>query len=994
MSGHEDLGPTELAAQLASMSFNWPFRRYQSLALEAFDTRAPDHQHRCYLVLPPGAGKTAVGLEIIRRAGRPAVVFCPNTAVQQQWYREWQQFQPADVSATTDPNGDAPISFLTYQSLCNLNPEHEDLDDIAFDLWAQTVARDRGLSPNQARAEIEQLQQAGSQQFRRDLSRYRRRVRRMIAQGDDPDRLLDLLHPNGQQLVERIASFPSCTIVLDECHHLLEMWGYLIRALVDRLGDNTLVVGLTATPPGDLNEREAGLYRSLFGYADFEVPTPAVVREGDLAPYQELGYVTRPLSREAEYIAEQHLRFEELITDLMDHRFASRPFLGWIDQRANQRFSTSGAGVSWMWFERDNPELAQAALRLFYRFDVPPPEGVRLREPHRLPMTSDDWVALIEDYAVHYLRLSDDPADEDAWEKIRTALPPLGYVLTSRGIRRHVSPVDRVLAHSASKGLAASTILGVEADELGPELRALVLCDYERTSSDLVAQLRGVLDSQAGSAILLLEMLLENGDVELLNPMLMTAQTVACSDRTAQRFIDWLGAHDAELAGRCQAEPVSGRSDAGFQGAVSLSAPGGGWTPRRYVPLITEFFQSGECQCLIGTRGLLGEGWDARRVNVLIDLTTASTATAVHQMRGRSIRLDPALPEKVANNWDVVCIDPDHPRGTADYDRFTRKHRSYFAPNREGEIESGVSHVHHAFSPFGPPLPDEIDEINRDLLRRAGERTRARELWRIGEPYDNVEIATIRIRASRSFGVPTQRVARHAREDGLTGDLITRGGVTVLAAGASLAGIGMVGAFPAGLIVPMGIGIGGAWWTAHRFHSAVQSMGPSDSLEDFGLVLLESLRAVGDLPADITAESLRVVVQDDGYYRCYISGVDDDASEAFATSLDELLSPLVAPRYIIPRAISQPPRSIAESLQLGFRYWRDGRTGDTVVYHAVPESLARNRDRVQHFEAAWNRHISAGTAMFHRSDEAQAILQVQAGDDLFDVTTQMRRIWT
>ena len=58
----------------------------------------------------------------------------------------------------------------------------------------------------------------------------------------------------------------------------------------------------------------------------------------------------------------------------------------------------------------------------------------------------------------------------------------------------------------------------------------------------------------------------------------------------------------------------------------------------------------------------------------LVDLTGVTTTTSVHQMRGRSLRLDPELPRKVADNWDVVCIAPDHPMGLTDYSRFVRKH--------------------------------------------------------------------------------------------------------------------------------------------------------------------------------------------------------------------------------------------------------------------------------------------------------------------------------
>ena len=105
----------------------------------------------------------------------------------------------------------------------------------------------------------------------------------------------------------QIKSAGQFTIILDECHHLLEMWGYLLRALVHELGDGVFRVGLTATPPSEMDSREAALYQELFGRADFEVPTPAVVKEGNLAPYQELAYLTSPLEQEAAYIGKKSL---------------------------------------------------------------------------------------------------------------------------------------------------------------------------------------------------------------------------------------------------------------------------------------------------------------------------------------------------------------------------------------------------------------------------------------------------------------------------------------------------------------------------------------------------------------------------------------------------------------------------------------------------------------------------------------------------------------
>ncbi|MCL5109699.1 MAG: hypothetical protein M1401_12680 [Chloroflexi bacterium] len=158
---------------------------------------------------------------------------------------------------------------------------------------------------------------------------------------------------------------------------------------------------------------------------------------------------------------------------------------------------------------------------------------------------------------------------------------------------------------------------------------------------------------------------------------------------------------------------------------------------------------------------MLGEGWDAKSVNVLIDLTAAGTSTTVHQMRGRSIRLDPSLPHKVADNWDVVCLAPEHPKGAAGYARFVRKHRMYYAPTPEGEIESGVSHVHPDLSPYAPPPAARFAGLNEDMLARAGARDTAYERWGVGQPYENAETHMVRVRAERSLGLPGQGWRRH-----------------------------------------------------------------------------------------------------------------------------------------------------------------------------------------------------------------------------------------
>ena len=975
--------PGELAEAFSKVAFPGPFRRYQGMAIDAFEKSRASGRRRAYLVLPPGAGKTLVGLEIARRLGNPTLALGPNTAIQEQWVKQWRAYQPATVEAGDSPDLKTPITALTYQSICNLDSHNPALDEQIAE-WQSSLD-----SAHPATAD-------GNPHHAADLARLRGHARKLVAESGDHEKLLSILHPNGRRLVERIKAAGQFTIILDECHHLLEMWGYLLRALVHELGDGVFLVGLTATPPSEMDAREAVLYQELFGFADFEVPTPAVVKEGNLAPYQELAYLTTPLQQETDYIAQEKTRFEELVTEMLRPDLGTVSFIDWLRARIFERKTKEGVEVAWPRFESDHPELALAALRYCNANRLDPPEGVRLGEAERQPLTADDWVVMIGDYAIGHLRESPDPKDLEAWELIRKALPSLGYVLTRQGIRSYVSPVDRVLLLSASKGVAAIEILGAEARALGPHLRALVLCDYEVAGSELVGNLRGVLDEQAGSAALLLKTLLSDQGSAGLDPILVTGQTVACSRATAAALVPWLVEQEPDLKDRLGVAALFKRGEGdgdGWDSVVDVKPESGAWPPSLYLPLLTRYFEEGRSRCLIGTRGLLGEGWDAKSINVLIDLTGVTTTTSVHQMRGRSLRLDPELPHKVANNWDVVCVARDHPKGAADYDRFVRKHRNYFAITTVGEIESGVGHVDQRLSPFGPPADDLVATVNVEILERSGERDHIYALWGIGQPYQNLPTETVRIRSTRPLGLPAQRLPASA--SGVSAPpLIRARAVGGVAAGAIALAVGLAtGSDVLGILAGAGLGAAGIGSAVVSLRGFAGRLGPSSAVEDLASAIVEALAATGVVDSRLSATMVRLVSQPDGYYRCYLDGAGLRDSAVFAAALDELLAPLRTPRYIIPRYVSAPPSGPLEALTLFARQFGNPRIGATLVYHAVPSVLATNHDRVKAFEAAWNRHVSSGKALYEGDPKAQAIIQLQRGEDPFAVTTQMRTLW-
>ena len=149
-------------------------------------------------------------------------------------------------------------------------------------------------------------------------------------------------------------------------------------------------------------------------------------------------------------------------------------------------------------------------------------------------------------------------------------------------------------------------------------------------------------------------------------------------------------------------------------------------------------------------------------------MTVATTGVSVQQMRGRSLRLDPADPAKVASNWDVVCVAPDLVRGSGDYERFVRKHLHLFAPAEDGEVEAGPSHVHPELGPFGPPEVDRFGALNAEQIARAADLPAARERWQVGTPYRGVELPTLLVRRNDTSAPAPARQGANPRRASLS----------------------------------------------------------------------------------------------------------------------------------------------------------------------------------------------------------------------------------
>ena len=914
-------------------------------------------ERRLHIVAPPGSGKTVVGLYLWAECVRvPALVLSPNSAIQAQWAARTSLFKRRDdidltPAVSTLSKEPGLLTSLTYQAVTMPAGASEELDARGLMAWMDALLEnDQAESYEAGEIWISDLRRHNPDYYNQRLGHYRKRVR----DGDATSgKALDALHSSSRQTLMRLRDAGVGLLILDECHHLMGHWGRVLAEVGEFFG-NPIIVGLTATPPDRAGKKQFDIdrYDRFFGPIDYEVPVPAVVKDGFLAPYQDLAYFVRPTSDELAYVARADEQFAEIVEELcaprsgeasspvsasdhpsnatepgsetqQDKRLntngadgaAGESLIDWLVRVLGEKRTPTGGVKDWRAFHRRDPEFATSAVEFLLRRDVGLPDEV----PH-VPFDTeaeedDTLITVLDRYIRHCLRRSPHAGDHRLAETAVDRLRLLGVQITDTGHRPCASPVTRVIAYTHNKTRALIPILSLEFALLAEDTRAVVIADYEKTSA-VTAEVSHLLDAEAGGAVAAFRAILSDETTNALDPVLLTGSTVLVDSDLSERLVfeagKWL-----EERGMFVELTRSTRDEDGF---CVITGSGKDWCPRVYVELITDLFQRGLTRCLVGTRGLLGEGWDANTINVLIDLSTVTTSMTVNQLRGRSIRLNPNDPEKLSNNWDIVCIAPEFTKGLDDYRRFIRKHQTVFGICDDGAIEKGVGHVHAAFTELRPELLDgSVAALNADMLERAKRRRQVYEQWKIGEPYSGEPIKAVEIRTRRGAlptadESPTFPPFKGSRDPWTRKSLALAVGEAVLAA------------------------------------------------------LYETQQLNGAWPVHVSE-------RDGGFVRVFLENAEEDDADLFARSFREAMGPLSNPRYVIPRSVEVPRNSFLNRLLPGiFKRFFEQRDRQVTMLHAVPTALANKRDVVDVYQKFWNKFVSPGEAVYSKNKQGESMI--------------------
>ena len=248
------------------LKFQGNWRSYQKRVLDEADTYLKDG--KVHIVAAPGAGKTTLGIELIRRAGKPCLILSPRIVIRQQWLERIEGSFLVNPSSgesglSNDIHRPGLVTSLTYQTLfCAMNRKEETEEDGDGAYREQMDFRDFSF-------------------------------------------------------VEKVKKADIGTICLDECHHLKSEWWKALENFMKEM-EGVTVVSLTATPPYDSTPAQWERYLAMCGPIDAEITIPELVKEGSLCPHQDYVWFNYPTREEEKEIRVFHQAAEEAFLNLME----------------------------------------------------------------------------------------------------------------------------------------------------------------------------------------------------------------------------------------------------------------------------------------------------------------------------------------------------------------------------------------------------------------------------------------------------------------------------------------------------------------------------------------------------------------------------------------------------------------------------------------------------------------------------------------------------
>ena len=643
-------------SQETRLQFNGTWRTYQKRILDELDFHLRDS--KLHVVAAPGAGKTTLGIEVIARLNRPALILCPTNTIKNQWReRICSSFlRKEDYSiVSTAIRRPGYITVITYQALLAAFCDVED------------VQQDSPAEEEEPQAKPYSITASG--RFKPEKA----------------EEVIGILRQAGISL-----------LCFDEAHHLRKEWWKALTYLNEHLNPEQ-TLALTATPPYDADFSEWKRYQELCGEIDELISIPELVKNGDLCPHQDFIYYCPVSKFELEQLDNHRQNVNILLEKLRNDTQL-------LDQLSGLRFlQADDADLEVI---LDSPEFYISIASFLHESGRTVSDkflGLFDAKANELPAFNAQWAATFLSGLFS--------TEGEAWEALAAKRDE--YFSQARKMRltdgkRIVldgnDKFSKQIANSSGKLDAIVNIASLESGQLKERLRMVILADFIRMNDTDCSSLGVVPIWRKLKAAC-------KGRISL---GVLCGTLILLPQNALGKLQELIRANGIA------ADAIStGRFDKDEDYVRILPKEG---IRNHIVRLMTDMFNAGDLTVLVGTQALLGEGWDAPSINSLVLSSTVSSYMLSNQMRGRAIRVDKDHPDKVSNIWHLASYYPKDWRNSPDLRQLATRFEGFEAPSYLGshEIVSGIARVmdDNPLVSSLPPTPNLNLACNRELTRK------------------------------------------------------------------------------------------------------------------------------------------------------------------------------------------------------------------------------------------------------------------------------------
>lgn len=770
-----------------------------------------------------------------------------------------------------------------------------------------------------------------------------KKLTRIVSDSDETDDVVEKetisteIDVKTYNLVSEIKKQGIKTIVLDEAHHLKNEWWNSLTKVVEAIPD-VVIISLTATPPYDIEQNEWKRYISLCGDIDAEISVPELVKAKNLCPHQDYVYFSYPTNSEKEMIK----KYQEEVRLLMDELTTNADFINLI--RNHPYIKDSDVYIEEI---LENPKFYSSML-IFLKA-----AGIEVSKEHvkvlghskEIPELDAKWLEVLLQNIIFDSR--DTFRDIEFLKVIEKRLYEIGAIEKKEVLLTNNSNLQKLFINSISKLDSIVNIVKSEYSNMSNKLRMVILTDYLRKE---YLELENPEIKTLGVFPILIKLL--NSGVSI-NMAVLTGSIFMIPVNMKDRLIE-----EAMLVGISK-DKIGFESLKYIDSYVIVKVVGK--LRSKLMNVISKLFSVGEINIIIGTKSLLGEGWDEQSINSLVLASFVGSYVLSNQMRGRAIRVSDD-PMKSANVWHLVCVT-DINRSlidNADYDTMKRRFNSFVGIGyNEDVLESGIDRLDIIPSSFSK---ENIDSYNKSLIDLSNKREDMYNRWfnlvdkyQVGRKIIDESIEVKREDMNNDFAVVEGK-----RIVWFIISLIIVGLIIYCKLFVSNIYVDKYATMFKWLLII--IGVINIPFIIQCIKLYRMSM-PKNQIKYVAMCVIKSLNQIGLVETPYYKVPVKII--DDGidtkiYFS--ISNVSSREKVLIMNSLEEIFSKIEDQRYIL--------------VNKGFRI---------STYYSVPSVFSVNKELANVFYNNWSKYVGNSELVYTKSEKGRRIL-LEARRNSFDYT--------